>query len=390
MRTQLVESYKPSLFLSSLGSGGLAVSFYLYLMFMIPHPTRPMATFEDIFPYVMRGDFISLLVVIDLAIILFFALAHLRLLWWNIQEFSLFKKSEAFTRLKNSPEEVSLMALPLTYAMTVNVLFILGGVFVPGLWSVVEYLFPGALIAFLAIGIYALKIFGDYFSRLLAFGGCDSKSNANFSKLIAVFAFSMISVGFAAPGAMSQSLLVNAIGLFFSIFFAALAITFGLVILVAGTKSMIKEGIHPETSVSLWVAIPILTVLGIAATRMIHGFAHGFEHTQAKPFIGFILASLIFSLQLMFGYLGYKVMKKVGYFERFIWGEEKSASSFAIICPGVAFFVFGMFFLSLALLSPGIITLFSLPYFLFLIPFVAVQLLTIIVFKRLYEKLLAT
>lgn len=104
MRTQLVESYKPSLFLASLGSGGLAVSFYLYLMFMIPHPTRPMATFEDIFPYVMRGDFISLLVVIDLAIILFFALAHLRLLWWNIQEFSLFKKVKPSLSSKIAPK----------------------------------------------------------------------------------------------------------------------------------------------------------------------------------------------------------------------------------------------------------------------------------------------
>ena len=38
-------------------------------------------------------------------------------------------------------------------------------------------------------------------------------------------------------------------------------------------------------------------------------------------------------------------MKKLGYFEKFIKSNEKSALSFALICPGVAFFVFGMFFI---------------------------------------------
>ena len=36
--------------------------------------------------------------------------------------------------------------------MSVNALFILGLIFVPGLWNIVEYLFPLAMLAFAAIG----------------------------------------------------------------------------------------------------------------------------------------------------------------------------------------------------------------------------------------------
>ena len=41
--------------------------------------------------------------------------------------------------------ESQLMALPLALAMSVNVAFVAGAVFVPGLWGVREMLFPLAL-----------------------------------------------------------------------------------------------------------------------------------------------------------------------------------------------------------------------------------------------------
>ena len=58
----------------------------------------------------------------------------------------------------------------LTLAISVNVTFILGAVFVPNLWSVVAYLFPVAIATFLAIGIYALSILSDYFTRIFIKG----------------------------------------------------------------------------------------------------------------------------------------------------------------------------------------------------------------------------
>ena len=73
------------------------------------------------------------------------------MLYWNLKKYSEYKKTKAFSNLKKTNIEVSLMALPLTLAMTVNVLFIFGALFIPNLWSIVEYLFPLAILAFAAI-----------------------------------------------------------------------------------------------------------------------------------------------------------------------------------------------------------------------------------------------
>ncbi len=43
-----VASYSPLYFLSTLGSGGLMVTFFMFLMFWVPHPGRPVPIFEDI------------------------------------------------------------------------------------------------------------------------------------------------------------------------------------------------------------------------------------------------------------------------------------------------------------------------------------------------------
>ncbi|XPV54022.1 MAG: hypothetical protein ACNI3H_03075 [Halarcobacter ebronensis] len=45
----LREKFNPMCFLASLGSGGLSVSFFMYLMFLVPHKDTPMATFQ---PYI--------------------------------------------------------------------------------------------------------------------------------------------------------------------------------------------------------------------------------------------------------------------------------------------------------------------------------------------------
>ena len=45
----------------------------------------------------------------------------------------------------------------------------------------------------------------------------------------------------------------------------------------------------------------------------------------------------------------------MGYFEKYIESANKSAISFALICPGVAFMVFGMFFINYGLVFNNIV-----------------------------------
>ena len=381
----LREKFSPMCFLSALGSGGLAVSFFMYLMFLIPHKGVPMATFDFIYPVILKGNWLSVVSVFSMILILVFSFFHFKFLIWNVKQFNLFKKTNKYKELINSNSEITLMTIPLTFAMTVNVCFVIGAVFVPSLWTIVEFMFPFALMAFMAAGYFALKIFFNYFTRILTQGSFDFTKNNNLSQMISIFAFSMISVGFAAPGAMSHFLTINAIGIFGSIFFASLALLLLLIKITIGFVNMFEQGISVEASPSLWIIIPILTLLGIAFVRISFGLEHHFDSPLSKSSL-FTLTSVIVALQIIFGILGYKVMKENKYFETFIHGEDKSPVSFALICPGVAFMVFGMFFVNFGLTANSVLDKYSIFYFLMMLPFIFIQYKTVIYFFKLKSK----
>jgi len=381
----LRENFSPLYFLSALGAGGLSVSFFMYLMFLVPHKGVPLPTFDFVYSALFSGSWLTLVSAICLVLIIVFAVLHFKLLIWNVKQYNLYKKTEEFKKLVNSNAEVTLMALPLTFAMTINVGFVLGAVFVPGLWSVVEYLFPIALIGFAVVGYFAIKIFMEYFSRLLTNGDFDFTNNNNLSQMISIFAFSMVAVGFAAPGAMSHYTTVNAVGIFGAIFFSAIAVLLLVIKLILGFKNMFEHGVSSEASPSLWIIIPILTLLGITFVRITFGLSHNFSQPMASASL-FTLTSSILSLQVIFGLLGFKVMKSLGYFDEFVHGDKKSVVSFALICPGVAFMVFGMFFINLGLVTNGILEQNSIAYFIFMLPFMFVQYKTVSYFFKLKKK----
>lgn len=381
----LKENYSPIYFLSALGAGGLSVSFFIYLTFLVPHKGVPMATFDFVFPALLAGNLLSLLIVIAIAFVIIFAVLHFKLLLWNIKQYKLFKETSGYEVLKSTNAEVTLMTLPLTFAMTINVLFVLGALFVPKLWTVVEFMFPFALIGFIVTGYFAISFFIAYFSRLLKNGDFDFTKNNSLAQMISVFAFSMISVGFAAPGAMSHNIIINAIGIFGAVLFGSLAVLFLIVKFILGFKNMLEYGVSEEASPSLWIIIPILTLIGISAIRIAFSLEHNFDLNLSQGFI-FVLTSSIVSLQILFGLLGYKIMKIMNYFDNYVDGENKSPVSFALICPGVAFMVFGMFFINFGLVSNGIVAKYSFSYFLLMLPFVFVQYKTIIVFMKLKRK----
>jgi len=391
LRHDLKDAYSPTLFLAALGNGGLTVSFFIYLMFLVPRPpTAPIPTFDTLWP-VLTGPnpALALLVAVACLGIVVFAARFARLLVWNLVEYQGFKRTEAWPRLKCGNAEVSLMAIPLTLAMAINVGFVLGAVFVPGLWSVVEFLFPLAILAFGAVAVYGTRLFLDYFGRVIAEGRFDHSQNNNLSQLIAIFAFAMIGVGFAAPAAMSTVRETVAVGTVLSILMLSPVLLFALVKTVIGFRDMMEHGVGEEASPSLWIMIPILTVTGIALVRLSHGL-HAFFDGHAQPGTYFVLIALLMGLQVTFGLLGWVVMRRLNYFRDYLRGDKYSPASFTLICPGVALYVFGMFFIHLGLVKTGLVDKFSLAHFAVMAPFVAVQIITIVTNERLVFRLLKT
>ena len=391
MKKPFTQTYNPLYFLASLGNGGLAVSFFMYLMFMVKHPDTPIPTFNHV-SKIITGDnyLLAGLTVLAMLFILIFAFRHFVLLFQNVRAFADYKKTEQYEIMKNSNSEVTMMALPLTFAMSVNILFILGALFIPGLWGIVEYIFPFALIAFAIIGIYGLKLFSEYFYRLIVKGDFDYINNNNLSQLLSSFAFAMVAVGLAAPGAMSTTVATSVVGILGSIFFGTLSVLLLILKLVLGFKSIFRQGISGESAPSLWIVIPIMTLLGISSVRVGAGIFHNLLEMSPPPVLYFFILGTLVSIQAIMGLMGYAVMKKTNYFADYIRGEKNSVGSYSLICPGVAVFVLGMFFIHWGLVKTQILTQFSAIYFLLILPLVLVQIKTLLTLYRIDKKLLCT
>lgn len=381
----------PSYWLAALGAGGLSISFFMYLMWLVPHAGFPMPTWEHLEP-VLNGTVtvpagVRPVAIIAMLLMVALALLHFILVLWNIREQETARATSAYTQLSSSPAQVQLMARPLALSMTVNVCFALGAALVPGLWPVVEYLFPLALAAFVLLGIWSLRIYGNYLSRMLVKGGYRSEEHNHLSALIAVFTFSMLSVGFAAPAAMSHVKAIAAIAGTLSIVFLVFAVVVGVLVLISGLQAMLTHGLQPQATPSIWMLVPILTLLGIEWVRMQHGLSHHFE-SSIEPASLFVVLTAIFTLQLGVMVLGYRVMQLNGYLKANLTGNEYSPVSFGLICPGVAIFVFGMFWWHLAWVNTGLVTANSFTYWFGIGALASVQLLTVAALIRLSNRLL--
>ena len=382
------DKYSPLFFLAALGPGGMTVAFFMYFMFMTPHKGVAMPTYDTLMAYFNKSPMqIKVAMVLVLIAVLYFAYKHIQLVIKNTIEYRKFKQTDEFKKLKGTLQEVTLMALPLTYAMTINVMFILGAMLVPGLWDVVEYLFPGALLGFLVVGFYAFKIFLEYFVPIVINGNEAWEENTSFAQLLSVFAFVMIGVGFAAPGAMSHIKVVNAIGLFFSFMFIGAAIGLMLLKFVLGFHSVVKHGIAKKAAPTLWILIPILTLIGITFFRQRFGLAHNFAegHATVNEFT-FVLTGAIIAVETLIGLFGYYVMKELNYFEEFVDGPTKDPATYALICPGVAYTVFGFFFVHWGLVYNGVIEKFSIGYWVLIAILAFVQFKTVAVMLKLNRK----
>lgn len=380
------ENYSPLYFLASLGAGGMAVTFFMYLMFWVPHKGRPVPVFEDIASF-WTSSSVASQVMIALAVtgIAVFAVLHYALLIWNFRQLPKFKGTEGYQTLHQTNAETQLKAVPLTLAMSVNTGFIVGLVFVPGLWSIVEYLFPLAILAFLAIGVFAFRLFGRFLGRVLDQGGFSHAQNNSFAQLLPAFSFAMVAVGLAAPAAMSTTAWVVGTSLALSTFFAMTAVLITVIALVLALNSMLQHGVAREAAPTLLIVVPILTVLGIAALRMDHGLHTTFEaHSAAAD--TFVFLTRILAVQLLFGLFGLLVLSRQHYAEKYLSDDgTRSPGSYALVCPGVALSVMIQFWVNKGLLANGLIEKFSVFYWGATAPALIAQVAMIALLIRLHR-----
>lgn len=381
--TRAADKYSPLYFLGSVGAGGLTITFFMYLMFWVAHPGRPVPIYEDITKAFSNGSSaLQVAIAIALVGIAFFAFLNIKSLLWNLSAYASFKKTEAYEKLRSSNAETTLLARPLALAMSVNVLFIVGLVFVPGLWSIREMLFPLAMIAFFLIGVLAFLTIGDFLGRVLTKGGLfDVTAHNSFAQLLPAFALAMIGVGFAAPAAMSGESVIVGASLVFSTFFGVAAVIYTTVAAITAFNSMLHYGTAEEAAPTLMVVVPIMTVIGILVLRQNHGMHTTFDsHTAAIETLSFL--AKILTVEIIFLMLGLLILNRQGYFKDYVFGNQTSPASYALVCPGVAFNVISFFFVHKGLLAVGMIAKFSLVYWALLaLPLIAQFMMIALVFR---------
>lgn len=357
------DTYSPLYFLASLGAGGLAVTFFMYLMFWVPHKGRPVPIFEDILGAFQNGPLAQqIAIAVAVAGIAIFAILNIKSLLWNLSSLAAFKKTEAYAKLRASNGETTLLAAPLAMAMTVNALFIVGLVFVPKLWTVVEYLFPAALVAFALIAIWAMRLIADFLGRVLTQGGLfDVTAHNSFAQLLPAFALAMVAVGLSAPAAMSTAPATVATSLILSTFLGTIAIIYTIIAAITAFNSMLHYGTAREAGPTLMVIVPIMTVLGIMGLRQAHGLHTTFAAHVTDGETMMFLAKLL-TVQILFAMLGMLVLRRQNYFADYVLGDQTSPGSYALVCPAVALSVMTQFFINKGLVAAGVIAKFGIVY----------------------------
>lgn len=386
MIRDLGEKYSPLYFLAALGFGGMSVFFFMAFMHITPHPDTPMPTFESIQDaWATGGAFMKSSIAIGYVGMIAMFITHLSLLAWNFREFSQFRRTEAYETLKSTNAEVTLMAIPLTLGMTVNGMFVAAMALIPGLWDIIENLMPLALLAYGSVGVLALVIMSTYLKRVIA-GGFDFKANGGLNQLLSAFAFTMVTVGFAAPAAMSGNKTVVMFALLGSLFFGSIAVLLFVVFLPLGVMSMMRYGLSLQNSATLWLAVPISTLFAITLLRLRHGLQtletfspdyDGAAHPKSSILVLVMLAATI-AFQMTFLGLGHMVMRANGFYGQYVLDRETaSPAAFTLVCPGVGLSVLSMFALHVGLVSNGIVEKFSTTYYVLVAVIVAIAAITL-------------
>jgi hypothetical protein len=356
------DSWGPLYFLSSVGAGGLVVTFFMWLYMWVPHPAQPVPVFEDIAAAFVAGGLMTRTMIAVAALgIAGFATLNLKSLLWNLSQLARYKKTEAYAKLLGSNAATQLSALPLAIAMSINVGFVLGMVFVPGLWGIVEYLFPMAMIAFALTGLLALAQMGRFIGQVIAHGRFESAANNSFGQVMPAFAVAMVGVGLSAPAAMSSIPTVAGLSIIGSTLLLVIALLWAAIAVVLGLAAMLQQGASAEAAPTLLILVPLTTVLGILMLRQDHGLHVHFGAHQAAGDVLRQISTLL-AVQLAFGLFGLAVLRAQGYFARFLKGRETSVGSYALVCPGIAISVLMQFWINKGLVGAGLIAKFGAAY----------------------------
>jgi len=378
--------------LAALGAAGMTASFFFAVNYMTVHPGQAFIDFNTLMrDHIGQTDMLSLFIQLYILGAVGAATLHFSLLAKWFKGFRIYRQTKEFDELVNSNKEVQLMAVPLTLTMTMNVFFILGALFIPGLFDyitlfgmemqIIDPMFMVAGIYFLWVFTLALKIFSIYFLRLVD-GKLDFIANANLSQMLAIFAFGMIAVGFGALS-ISKIPAIALIGTSMAYIVLALTIVLAMLKFTLGMKSIFMHGVGTGASVTLLIPITVFAMIVVGLYRADIGIHHAFA-TDKDTVYHLMLFTIGGGLSILIGIFGIMAMKKKNFFSE-METNKTDASALALICPGFALEVQLVLWLSIGLVFNGVVIHGSTAYFVLWVPMILLQWLTITYYFKLLK-----
>jgi len=379
--------------LAALGAAGMTASFFFAVNYMTVHPGKAFVDFDTLMAnHIGQLDLLSLFIQLYILGAVAAATLHFVLLKRWFKGFNIYRKSQDYQNLLNSNREVQLMAIPLTLTMTMNVFFILGALFIPGLFDtftlfgttmqLIDPMFILAGVYFLAVFILALAIFSKYFLRLIE-GELDFIQNANLSQLLALFSFGMIGVGFGALG-FSNIPEIAFVGTALAYTVIGLTVMLSILKFVLGFKSMFEHGINAQATVTLLIPVTVIAMLIVGIYRADIGTMHtlGLDRNTSYHLILFTIG---IGVSFLVGLFAITAMRNKDFFKS-IDEDKADAGALALVCPGFAFEVQLVLWLSIGMVHSGLVTHGSTGYFLMWLPMIALQMVTIYLLFKLLKQ----
>jgi hypothetical protein len=365
--------------LAALGAGGMTASFFFLINYSTNHVGDAFVSFDVLYQHHLGEiDFFSILIQFFMIGAVSSAVLHFVLLsrWWRL--FKQYKSTEQYQELVSSNKEVQLMAIPLTLSMSMNVCFILGAMFIPGLFSelslfglemqLIDAMLVSAGVYFSWMLFLAVRFFGVYFLRLVE-GEFDFVANANLSQMLALFSFGMIAVGFAAL-CFSKVPAIAAFGLIMSYIVLSLVVVLAFLKFALGFKSIFLHGVKPHDVVTLLLPITVIGMVSVALLRSDIGLFNAFD--VSVDYVEALLRIIIgVGLSVIVALFALTVMRQKGFFKR-MTGEVAVAGDLSLICPFFAFEIQLVLALA-ALVGSGLVEHGSATYFALWIPMLVVQ-----------------
>ncbi len=340
-----MKTFTPLSFLASLGAGGLAVAFFAFFNYVIPHGPGLVKIAQvhaqlDAYPDLLIYGFEALATL--------FILIHLYLSFKLFPKLFAWMKTDLYREMRQDPlRNAALLAPFISITMTMNVLIGPVRYFFPVLSDNLQALMLPGLIFWLLLWVLIMRVEISYLG--LAFRRGFDLKEINFGWLLHPFSLAMLTVTGTGLAAMAQNYGIATTAAFFSLVSGSLSVFLFTIKTIALFSAHFAKDRLPDKNFlpSILVIVPHITLYAISLFRL----GHYLERQQGAHLDTYFLVVMALALAFETWYLAFGVSLLRDYFRQYFF-REFHASQWALICPFVAYGVLASFVYPLGLSHP--------------------------------------